>query len=229
MTSSTALRWNGVSYLSVMSTLTPTSPPLPFPLLSSLDTYPRNRYWILAAHPHESLLAAGHDGGMTVFKLERERLPLDVAALGSVSSAASSPISRLYYIKDRYLRVMELATNKDVPLHPLRRGVSPGLGGGPKALMYNHYCAGLSSSGTSTTASTAGGEHHLLIFTDAEGGSYELLIFGDSAGSTSTGGAGAASSAEPTDSKKGTCVAAAFLARNRFAVLDKQRYAPLFS
>ncbi len=32
-----------------------------------------DRFWILAAHPDQNLLAAGHDSGMTVFKLERER------------------------------------------------------------------------------------------------------------------------------------------------------------
>ena len=33
----------------------------------------RDRFWILSAHPTRNLLAAGHDGGMIVFKLERER------------------------------------------------------------------------------------------------------------------------------------------------------------
>lgn len=28
-----------------------------------------DRYWILAAHPNQNLFAAGHDSGMTVFKL----------------------------------------------------------------------------------------------------------------------------------------------------------------
>jgi coatomer protein complex subunit alpha (xenin) len=32
-----------------------------------------DRFWILAAHPNINLLAAGHDSGMVVFKLERER------------------------------------------------------------------------------------------------------------------------------------------------------------
>ena len=36
-----------------------------------------DRFWILAAHPEQNLLAAGHDSGMTVFKLERERPAFD--------------------------------------------------------------------------------------------------------------------------------------------------------
>lgn len=32
-----------------------------------------DRFWILVAHPEFNLFAAGHDTGMVVFKLERER------------------------------------------------------------------------------------------------------------------------------------------------------------
>ena len=32
-----------------------------------------DRFWIVAAHPTLNLFAAGHDSGMVVFKLERER------------------------------------------------------------------------------------------------------------------------------------------------------------
>lgn len=51
-----------------------------------------DRFWILAAHPDQNLLAAGHDSGMTVFKLERERPAFDVHN------------GRCFYAKDRYLR-----------------------------------------------------------------------------------------------------------------------------
>lgn len=45
-----------------------------------LKTFRRDqdRFWILAAHPTRSLLAAGHDTGLLVFKLERERPAFDV-------------------------------------------------------------------------------------------------------------------------------------------------------
>lgn len=42
-----------------------------------------DRFWILAVHPTNSLIAAGHDSGMVVFKLDRER---PVFGLGSSSS-----------------------------------------------------------------------------------------------------------------------------------------------
>jgi coatomer protein complex subunit alpha (xenin) len=44
-----------------------------------LKTFRRenDRFWILAAHPTRSLLAAGHDNGLLVFKLERERPAYD--------------------------------------------------------------------------------------------------------------------------------------------------------
>lgn len=32
-----------------------------------------DRFWVLAAHPHENLHAAGHDSGLVVFKIDRER------------------------------------------------------------------------------------------------------------------------------------------------------------
>ena len=35
-----------------------------------------DRFWILAIHPEVNLLAAGHDSGMVVFKLERKDQPL---------------------------------------------------------------------------------------------------------------------------------------------------------
>lgn len=37
-----------------------------------------DRFWVLAKHPHQSLLAAGHDSGFLVFKLRRERAPIHV-------------------------------------------------------------------------------------------------------------------------------------------------------
>lgn len=41
---------------------------------TGIQTFRRehDRFWILAAHPEMNLLAAGHDSGMIVFKLERE-------------------------------------------------------------------------------------------------------------------------------------------------------------
>ncbi len=82
-----------------------------------------DRFWILACHPDQNLLAAGHDSGMIVFKLERERPPY------------SCFDGNLYYIKDRYLRIMEISSGRDVPLLSIRRpnGVSSQI----RSLSYN--------------------------------------------------------------------------------------------
>lgn len=52
---------------------------------------------------------------------------------------------------------------------------------------------------------------------DSEGGSYELLTFNAMEGGSGGGGA------DPQEVRRGSCLAAVFLARNRFAVLDKNR------
>ena len=84
------------------------------------------RFWILAAHSEQNLLAAGHDSGMIVFKLERERPAVDVSG------------GRMFYVKDKYLRMHEFGSGRDVPVVSLRRGAqTSGLGSGPRALTYN--------------------------------------------------------------------------------------------
>jgi coatomer protein complex subunit alpha (xenin) len=148
-----------------------------------------DRFWILAAHSEQNLLAAGHDSGMIVFKLERERPAFD-----------SLP-DRCFYVKDRYLRLHEFQSSRDIPLVSLRRTTSnatPGIGGGPHSLSYNSFNKA---------------ENTVLITSDAEGGSYELVTF--SADTNTTG--------EAQDVRRGTGLAAVFLARDRFAVLDKTR------
>lgn len=49
-----------------------------------------DRFWVLAAHPEHNLFAAGHDTGMIVFKLERER------------PAMATHGNLLFYIKVRW-------------------------------------------------------------------------------------------------------------------------------
>lgn len=148
-----------------------------------------DRFWILAVHPEQNLLAAGHDSGMTVFKLERERPAFDTA------------LNKCFYVKDRYLRMHEFSNGRDVPLVSLRRTTSnatPGIGGGPRSLAFN---------------SLNKAENNVLILSDGEGGSYELITF--STDSNSSGDA--------QDVRRGSAIAAVFLARDRFAVLDKSR------
>jgi len=110
-----------------------------------------DRFWILAAHPDQNILAAGHDSGMIVFKLERER------------PAFAAQGSQLFYVKDRYLRTFDFGSTRDVPSVSLRRaGHTLGTTtSGPRSLELNT----LNSSDVS-----------LLMLWDVEGGSYELIV-----------------------------------------------------
>ncbi|CAI5484716.1 unnamed protein product [Closterium sp. Yama58-4] len=143
-----------------------------------------DRFWILAAHPEMNLLAAGHDSGMIVFKLERERPAY--AVHGNI----------LYYVKDRYIRTYEFGSGRDNPLISIRRPGTTGSNQGPRSLSYNPA------------------ENSVLICSDADGGSYELYTVPKDAGR----GGGAA---EAPEAKRGAGTSAVFVARNRFAVLDK--------
>lgn len=71
-----------------------------------LQTFKReaDRFWILNSHPTLNLFAAGHDSGLIVFKLERER------------PAYSVHMNTLFYIRDKKLRQYDLNTSTDTPL-----------------------------------------------------------------------------------------------------------------
>ena len=155
-----------------------------------------DRFWILAAHPEVNLLAAGHDSGMLVFKLERER------------PAYASAGNTLFYVKERYLRAFEYTSQRDTPLVAIRRPGSPTAGGQPRSMSYNPA------------------ENAVLITLDGDGGSYELHVIpkdmgvATAGGRTSSGGS-ASASMEPPEAKRGSGTCATFVARNRFAVFDK--------
>ena len=139
-----------------------------------------DRFWILASHPEINLIAAGHDSGMIVFKLERERPTYCVAG------------GTLLYVRERYLRQCDLASQQDMPLLLVRRGGS-GLGGGLRNMSFNPA------------------EHLVLLQSDQDGGTYELMaVPKDSSRSDSN-----------PDSMRGQGSSATFIARNRFAVLEK--------
>uniref|UniRef100_A0A0E0LYG5 Uncharacterized protein n=1 Tax=Oryza punctata TaxID=4537 RepID=A0A0E0LYG5_ORYPU len=153
---------------------------------TGIQTFRREhyRFWILAAHPEMNLLAAGHDNGMIVFKLERE------CAAFSVSG------DTVFYVKDRFLRFFEYSTQKEVQLAPIRRPGSVSLNQSPRTLSYSPT------------------ENAILICSDVDGGSYELYVVPkDSAGRTDY----------LQEAKKGAGGSAVFVARNRFAVLEKSR------
>ena len=78
---------------------------------ASVQTFRRehDRFWVLAAHPELNLFAAGHDSGLVVFKLERER------------PAYAMHGNMLYYVKDRHIRTLEFGSSKDVATQSVRR------------------------------------------------------------------------------------------------------------
>ncbi|XP_050227134.1 coatomer subunit alpha-2-like [Mercurialis annua] len=141
-----------------------------------------DRFWILACHPEMNLLAAGHDSGMIVFKLERERPAFAVSG------------DSLFYVKERFLRFFEFSTQKDTQVIPIRRPGTTSLNQSPRQLSYSPT------------------ENAVLICSDVEGGTYELYVIpkdnisrGDSV----------------PEAKRGSGGSAVFVARNRFAVLEK--------
>ncbi|PIN21684.1 Vesicle coat complex COPI, alpha subunit [Handroanthus impetiginosus] len=151
---------------------------------TGLQTFRRehDRFWILSAHPEMNLLAAGHDSGMIVFKLERERPAFSVSG------------DSVFYVKDRFLRAFEYSTQKDTQLIPIRRPGSNSLNQGPRTLSYSPT------------------ENAVLICSDVDGGSYELYVVPkDSYGRGDT----------IQEAKRGLGGSAVFVARNRFAVLEK--------
>ena len=68
-----------------------------------------DRYWVITAHPTLSVFAAGHDNGMVIFKLERERPAY--AVYGNF----------LFYVKEKLLRRLDFTTSKDVAVMTLRK------------------------------------------------------------------------------------------------------------
>lgn len=92
---------------------------------TSIQTFRRehDRFWALAAHPNLNLFAAGHDSGLIVFKLERER------------PAFSLYNDTVYYIRDKYVRQYDLNTGADVGVLSVRKLGNPHLP--PRTLSYN--------------------------------------------------------------------------------------------
>ncbi|ORX97825.1 Coatomer, alpha subunit [Basidiobolus meristosporus CBS 931.73] len=139
-----------------------------------------DRFWILCAHPELNLFAAGHDNGLIVFKLERER------------PAYSIHQNSLFFVRENQIHLYDFTKTTDTPVVSFTRSnnfVSP------RTLSYNPA------------------EHAVLITTVSNDNCvYELFnLPRDNLG-------GEPLKAEP---KRGNGSSAIFVARNRFAVLDK--------
>ncbi|KAK5639332.1 hypothetical protein RI129_011824 [Pyrocoelia pectoralis] len=146
-----------------------------------LHTFRREheRFWVLTSHPTLNLFAAGHDNGMIIFKLERERPAYTVHG------------NYLYYVKEKYLRKLDFTTSKDVPVIQIR--------GGGKTPVYG--------------VSFNPAENAVLLCTrstNLDNSTYDLYVIPKEE-----------RDALEIDSKRSAGVTALWVARNRFAVLDR--------
>ncbi|KAJ2780589.1 hypothetical protein GGI15_003483 [Coemansia interrupta] len=111
-----------------------------------LQTFRReqDRFWCLNAHPELNLFAAGHDNGLIVFKLERER------------PAAAIHQNSLLYVKDSQVRLHNFGDASDQPTIAIRTAPAGQYLPPPRSMSFNPA------------------EKAILLTSDAEGGSYEL-------------------------------------------------------
>jgi coatomer protein complex subunit alpha (xenin) len=102
-----------------------------------------DRFWILAMHPHLNIMAAGHDSGCMVFKLQRERPPFAMIEGGV-----------LVYVRDRLVRALQLDTGREWPVCVARGRLPAGDSGTP----WPHSSGNGSMTGTSlgTNLSSSG-------------------------------------------------------------------------
>ena len=161
-----------------------------------LHTFKRenDRFWVLACHRNSNLIAAGHDNGMVVFKLDRER-PLCASSPGTATNSAF-----VYVVKNRVLTAVNTAAPTEAPIAigNCRKQVSA-MSGGFRAMHVNPF--------NST-------EMNVLVTYDYDDGCYDLF--------TGPNQTVLRPSEVPTvTARQGSGSSAAFVARNRFAVLSK--------
>ena len=114
---------------------------------TSVQSFKRenDRFWVIAAHPEINLFAAGHDNGVMVFKLERER------------PASAIHLNNLFYItKEKHVRSYDFTKNAESPsMLSLKKLGSPWVP--PRTLSYNPA------------------ERAILVTSPADNGTYELI------------------------------------------------------
>ncbi|GAA6027118.1 hypothetical protein JCM8097_002404 [Rhodosporidiobolus ruineniae] len=78
---------------------------------TAVQTFRRenDRFWVLTAHPKLNLFAAGHDSGLIVFKLDRER------------PAFATHGNTLFYVRDKHVRAHDLTNGHDTSVISVRR------------------------------------------------------------------------------------------------------------
>ncbi|OLL22528.1 putative coatomer subunit alpha [Neolecta irregularis DAH-3] len=151
---------------------------------TAVQTFRRenDRFWVIAAHPEINLFAAGHDNGVMVFKLERER------------PAHAIHNNMLFYMdREKCIRTYDFTTGEEsAKIISLRKSSQQWIS--PRTMSYNPA------------------ERSVLITSASDNGSYELITLPRESGPQ-----------DAFESKGGSGSSAIFVARNRFAVLDKGR------
>jgi coatomer protein complex subunit alpha (xenin) len=149
-----------------------------------LNTYRRehDRYWVIAGHPTLNLFAAGHDNGMVIFKLERERPAY--AVYGNF----------LYYVKEKQIRRLDFTTSKDVSIMAIRNA--------GKTPYFNMSYNPAENSVLLTTR----------IVANLDNSSYDLYFLPKDVNE---------SNPDAPEGRRSAGINAIWVARNRFAVLDK--------
>ncbi|KAI5777220.1 coatomer WD associated region-domain-containing protein [Geopyxis carbonaria] len=114
---------------------------------TSVQSFKRenDRFWVIAAHPEINLFAAGHDNGVMVFKLERER------------PAYAMHQNNLFFInKEKHVRMYDFQKSAEsLSLVSLKRLGAPWVP--PRTMSYNPA------------------ERAVLVTSPADGGKYELI------------------------------------------------------
>lgn len=114
---------------------------------TSVQSFKRenDRFWVIAAHPEINLFAAGHDNGVMVFKLERER------------PASAVHQNNLFFInKEKHVRSYDFTKNIESPsMLSLKKIGSAWVP--PRSVSYNPA------------------ERSILVTSPSDGGIYELM------------------------------------------------------
>ncbi|ORX38221.1 coatomer WD associated region-domain-containing protein [Kockovaella imperatae] len=112
---------------------------------TAVQTFRRDqdRFWVLIAHPELNLFAAGHDNGLIVFKLERERPAFSLSG------------NQLFYVKDKVVRMADLSTGTNQGICSVRKLGSQWVQ--PKTLSYNP-----AERAVLVTSATENGQYELI-------------------------------------------------------------------
>jgi coatomer protein complex subunit alpha (xenin) len=120
---------------------------------TAVQTFRRehDRFWVLTAHPELNLFAAGHDNGLIVFKLERERPAFSLSG------------NQLFYVKDKVVRMADLTTGTNHGICSVRKLGSQWVQ--PRTLSYNPAERAV----LLTTQSAENGQYELVALPKTEG------------------------------------------------------------